>query len=94
MSRQLKLMQPAKPRLGLYLRPGRNDHTTFLQLLAENRGFSGLVLDARHTNRHRALREALVYNVIHGVLDPAFLEASTPGGRVIAGLADLPGRPL
>lgn len=87
---QLKLMQPAKPRLGVYLRPGRNDHTTFLKLLAENRGFSGLVLDARHSIRHRALREALIENGIHGVLDPDFMEASTPGGRVLSGLDHLP----
>lgn len=90
MSRQLKLIQPAKPRLGLYLRPGRNDHTTILQLLAENRAVSGLVLDARHANRHRLLREALIDNGVHAVLDPDVMEASTPGGRILTGLSDLP----
>ena len=90
MPRQLKLIQPAKPRLGLYLRPGRNDHTTILQLLSENRAVSGLVLDARHTSRHRVLREALVDNGVHAVLDPNVMEAATLGGRILAGLSDVP----
>lgn len=90
MPHQLKLIQPAKPRLGLYLRPGRNDHTTFLQLLAEDRAVSGLVLDARHLKRHRGLRDALIDNGIHSVLDPDFMELSTPGGAVLFGLSDLP----
>lgn len=90
MTRQLKLVQPTKPRLGLYVRPGRNDHTTILQLLAEDRAVSGLVLDARHAGRHRALREALVDNGVHAVLDPNLMEAATPGGRMMAGLTDVP----
>ena len=90
MPHQLRLIQPAKPRLGLYLRPGRNDHTTFLQLLAEDRAVSGLVLDARHLKRHQGMRDALIDNGIHSVLDPDFMELSTPGGAVLAGLADLP----
>lgn len=90
MRAQLKLLPPAKPRLGLYLRPGRNDHTVFQQLLAEDRAVSGLVLDSRHFARQDDLRDALIANGVHAVLDTDFMEAATPGGSVLAGIADLP----
>jgi len=89
-SPQLKLLQPTKPRLGLYLRPGRNDHTVFQQLLVEGRAVSGLVLDARHLQRHHVLRETLIDDGVHAVLDPGFMELTTPGGAVLAGLDALP----
>ena len=94
MSAQLKLLPPAKPRLRLYLRPGRNDHTVFQQLLAEDRAVSGLVLDARHFGRQAELRDALVANGVHAVLDTDFMEASTPGGSVLAGVGTLPWAPF
>lgn len=90
MRAQLKLLPPTKPRLGLYLRPGRNDHTVFQQLLAEDRAVSGLVLDSRHYARQEDLRDALSANGVHAVLDTDFMEASTPGGIVLAGIAELP----
>ncbi|MEK6190735.1 MAG: hypothetical protein AABM41_00260 [Chloroflexota bacterium] len=90
MRAQLKLLPPAKPRLGLYLRPGRNDHTVFEQLLAEDRAVSGLVLDSRLYARQADLRDALIRNGVHAVLDTDFMEAATPGGSVLAGIADLP----
>lgn len=76
--------------MGLYLRPGRNDHTVFQQLLAENRAVSGLVLDARHMSRHQHLREELGDNGVMAVLDTQVMELSTPGGAALAGLAALP----
>lgn len=90
MSPQLKLLPPSKPRLGLYLRPGRNDHTVFQQLLAEDKAVSGLVLDARHLDRQRELRASFIDNGVHAVLDVDFMEMATPGGSILAGLADLP----
>jgi hypothetical protein len=89
MNSQLRLLQPTKPRLGLYLRPGRNDHTVFNALLAEDRAVSGLVLDARNLERHRHLRENLIGNGVHAVLDTDFMEMSTIGGAVLAGLDTL-----
>jgi hypothetical protein len=89
-SPQLKLLPPTKPRLGLYLRPGRNDHTVFEQLLAEDRAVSGLVLDARHTARHAQLRELLVENGVQAVLDTDFMELASPGGSVLSGLDSVP----
>ena len=89
-SPQLKLLPPAKPSLGLYLRPGRNDHTVFQQLLAEDRAVSGLVLDARLANRHETLRELLVDNGVHGVLDTNMMELASPGGAVLPGLESVP----
>lgn len=90
MSAQLKLLPPAKPRLGLYLRVGRNDHTVFEQLLSEDKAVSGLVLDARLTTRHARLREALIDNGVQAVLDTDFMELATPGGAVLSGLETLP----
>jgi hypothetical protein len=92
MNSQLRLLQPTKPRLGLYLRPGRNDHTVFTALLAEGRAVSGLVLDARNLERHRQLRENLIGNGVHAVLDTDFMEMSTTGGTVLAGLDTFPWR--
>ncbi len=81
MKAQLTLLSPAKPSLGLYLRPGWNDHTVFLRLLAEDKAVSGLVLDARHQERHRLLREALVGNGVHAVLDTDFMQMSNGTAR-------------
>lgn len=46
------LLRAVEP-LGLYFRPGRNDHTALLQALAiEGPGFTGAVLDASLAARH------------------------------------------
>jgi hypothetical protein len=64
------------------------------QLLAEDRAVSGLVLDARHFARQSDLRDALIGNGVHAVLDTDFMEASTPGGSVLAGVGSLPWAPI
>jgi hypothetical protein len=92
MNAQLTLLTPAKPSLGLYLRPGWNDHTVFIRLLAEDKAVSGLVLDARYQQRHEKLREVLMAGGVHAVLDTDFMQMSTPGGSVLGGLGSLPWR--
>jgi hypothetical protein len=92
MKTQLTLLSPAKPSLGLYLRPGWNDHTVFLRLLAEDKAVSGLVLDARYQRRHEQLREVLMASGVHAVLDTDFMQMATPGGSVLGGLDGLPWR--
>ncbi len=87
---QLKLLPPFKPRLGLYLRPGRSDHKVFQQLLAEDRAVSGVVLEARHLSRHQHLREDLTDNGVMAVLDTQVMELCTPGGVTLTGLAGVP----
>jgi hypothetical protein len=62
----------------------------FQQLLAEDRAVSGVVLDGRLAGRQQLLREALIDNGVHAILDPDFMQMTTPGGAVLAGLRDLP----
>lgn len=74
----LRVVEP----LGLYFRPGRNDHTALLQALAAvPPTFSGAVLDASLASRHEELRQQLSTRGLEVVLDPMAMELATPGGR-------------
>ena len=55
MSPQLQLLPPVPPPIGLYIRPGWNDHVLLQQLINEGKGPTGLVFDVRFGNRHRDL---------------------------------------
>ena len=67
--------------LGLYFRPGLNDHWEFLKLLAENqRDFSGLVFDAALDSRQEELRRQTLRRGLDAILDTRALELATPGG--------------
>jgi hypothetical protein len=75
------LLRINDPALALYFRPGRNDHTSILQMLAAGPpSFSGAVLDASLEKRHRELRLQLENHRHECVLDPMALELATPGG--------------
>ena len=48
--------RPGLDGLGFYVRAGRNDHNTLLELLATGEeGIFGLVIDAQNAARHREL---------------------------------------
>lgn len=84
------LLRIADPALGLYFRPGRNDHTTVLAALAGGPpAFQGAVLDASHEARHRELRLQLKNRGYEVVLDPMTLELATEGGWERDGLRSL-----
>jgi len=75
------LLRVVDPPLGLYFRPGRNDHTTLLQVLAASAPeFRGAVLDPSLARRQKELRLELENHGYEVVLDPMALELATKGG--------------
>ena len=86
-----RLLRPIGPPLGLYLRPGRNDHTPLTAVLAENRAnLTGLVLDPCLKDRHEDLRVEAGQHGLETVLDPRTIELSTVGGIARSGVPRLP----
>lgn len=76
-----RLIRPVGPPLGLYMRPGRNDHTATLEFLGERPGgLSGVVFDPCIEGRQRELRLETVNAGIDAVLDPRSVELSTEVG--------------
>lgn len=86
MSPQLQLLPPIPPPVGLYIRPGWNDHLILQQLIVERRAPTGIVFSARFGARHRELWEAAVDAGLDAVLDPNLQELWTPAGRLLTGL--------
>ena len=93
MSPQLQLLPPVPPPVGLYLRPGWNDHVTLQQLIIEGRAPTGIAFDARFGVRHRELLDVSVDAGLDTVLDPNAQELWSPGGRLLAGVNALPWAP-
>jgi hypothetical protein len=91
MSMRPRLIRPVEPALGLYFRPGRNDHQKLLDLLAEGQlSISGLVLDACLVGRHEELRREAISHGLEAILDPRSCELATEGGFRRSGVCDLP----
>src|SRR3954447_15308774 len=91
MSDQPRLLRPVGPPLGLYLRPGRNDHTSLTALMAENRAnVTGLVLDPCLEDRHEDLRVEAAQHDLETVLDPRTVDFSTVGGITRGGVPERP----
>jgi hypothetical protein len=87
-------LRAVDPPLGNYLRPGRNDHTVFQQLLSESRPVAtGLVIDATLITRQEDLAHEAGRQGIETVLDPRSVDLSTPAGFLLAGVSDLPWAP-
>lgn len=77
--------------MGLYLRPGRNDHLVLGQaLVAGQDNLSGFVFDPCLETRHTDLRETAIDRELETVLDPRSVELSTEGGLSRSGVAGLP----
>lgn len=75
------MIRPLAEPLGLYFRPGPNDHGVLLNLLAEGRSsFSGVVLDACYAKRQSELRDEVNRRGLESVLDTRAMELGTPGG--------------
>lgn len=86
-SRLVRLVEP----LGLYFRPGRNDHTTLLRILSTGAPqFTGVVMDASLVGRHKELRIHLAEAGVERVLDPMAMELATKGGWGRPALRQLP----
>lgn len=90
-SEKPRLLRPVGPPLGLYFRPGRNDHTPLTALMAESRAnLTGLVLDPCLKDRHEDLRIEAAQHQLETVLDPRTVELSTLGGITRSGVPSLP----
>lgn len=86
-----RLIRPVESPLGLYFRPGRNDHQKLLDLLAEEQlSISGIVLDACLVGRQEELRREAVSHGLEAILDPRSCELATEGGFQRSGVCDLP----
>jgi len=86
MSPQLHLLPPVPPPVGLYIRPGWNDHVILQQLIVEGRAPTGLVFDARFGARYQELVEVSVDANLDSVLDSNVQELWSPAGRLLTGL--------
>lgn len=76
-----RLIREIPPPLGLYFRPGLNDHWECLKLLAEShRDFSGLVFDATLDTRQDELRRQTLRRGLDAILDTRAMELATPSG--------------
>jgi hypothetical protein len=87
----VRLLRPVDQPLGLYLRPGRNDHNVLVQMLeAGGEDLSGFVFDPCLEQRHRELRETAVEHKLEAVLDPRSVDLATEGGIGRSGIDSLP----
>jgi len=79
---QLRLVREADEPLGLFLRPGKDNHRVITQLLSEGRvGMSGSVFDATHLSFQGNLRDAIVGKSLDAILDPRMMELASAGGH-------------
>jgi hypothetical protein len=77
----LRLVKEAGEPLGLFFRPGRDDHTVLKQLLSEGPvGMSGAVFDPCHCEFQEELRAELTSRDLEAVLDPGMMELATVAG--------------
>lgn len=87
----VRLLRPVGDPLGLYLRPGRNDHVVLGQaLVAGQTNLSGLVFDPCLGERHAELLEATADKRLEAILDPRSVELGTEGGLALSTVKDLP----
>jgi hypothetical protein len=90
-SSTMRLLRPVGAPLGLYLRPGRNDHTVLTEMLETGwHDASGLVFDPCLDKRQREMLKATTERGLEAVLDPRTLELATDGGFALRGVSDLP----
>jgi hypothetical protein len=86
-----RLLRPVGPPLGVYLRPGRNDHRAVLEFIGERPdALSGVILGACLETRQQELRAEAGDAGVETILDPRSVELATPVGFDKQGLAELP----
>ena len=75
-------LRDALAELGLYIRIGRNDHLTMLDLLAEGESrIFGVVIEAQFSHRHRELRAEALKRGFDVILDPKTHPLAMAGGH-------------
>lgn len=76
-----RAVRPAPDPLGLYLRPGRNDHRDRSNLIAAgDASCFGLVLDPCLMKRHGEVYEQALKHRLDAILDPKTQQSALPGG--------------
>jgi hypothetical protein len=86
-----RLLRPVGAPLGVYLRPGRNDHTTLLNLAGEGvETFAGIVFDPCQESRQSELKTEALEAGLEAVLDSRALELGTEVGFGRSGMSKLP----
>jgi hypothetical protein len=86
-----RLLRPVGPPLGLYVRPGRNDHKAILEFIGERPdSLSGVILDPCLEARQSELRAEAGKVAVETILDPRSVELATPVGFTKQGLSELP----
>jgi hypothetical protein len=77
-----RLIRPVPPRLGVYFRPGYNDHAVVRDLLAEGPpdSLDGVVLDPCLDKRQQELRREAQSRKVEVVLDPRAMDIAMEGG--------------
>lgn len=86
-----RLLRPVGAPLGVYLRPGRNDHNVLLQLFVEGRtDLSGVVFDPMLDGRQGELRSETRRHRLEAVLDPRSVDLATVGGVARSHVDELP----
>jgi hypothetical protein len=77
----LRLIRATAEPLGLFIRPGHNDHRVLLQLLSEGRSsMTGVVFDPTLIGAHKELRSEVRQRNLWSVLDTRLMELATPNG--------------
>ena len=82
--------RPQSGKLGLYFRPGYNQHKEMLDALAGGKKrFTGLVVEAGNIDRHQELVAHANHIGLDVILDPKTQAMATPGGHTVS-MAKLP----
>jgi hypothetical protein len=85
MNPSITLFHAVDDPLGLFFRPGRDDHTVLKQLLSENQaGMLGGVFEPSNVDRQEDLRIDLLRRDLDAILDTGMMEMATPGGHTQA----------
>lgn len=75
-----RAVKPAPEPLGLFFRPGRNDHGVLLNMLASgDASCFGAVIDPTRVDRHSELRDVLIDKRLDAILDPLTQQLALPG---------------
>jgi hypothetical protein len=79
-----RLVRPVQEPLGLYLRPGRNDHRVLSQLLSEGKAaISGIVFDPEYVDAQEEIRTETAQRNLEAVLDTRLMELATATGCTV-----------
>jgi len=78
----IRVVRPAVEPLGLFFRPGHNDHRVLSQLLSEGRSsMTGVVFDPSYVGTQEELRTEVLQRRLWAVLDTRMMELATPNGH-------------